>query len=320
MHIEGFELMSDIAVKPVEWFWDGRIPQGELTMTEGHPGTNKSSLMNDLAARLTRGEAMPCSSKRGRSRKGGAIFLIGEDSIPKTVKGRLVAAGADVSKIAVLSNVILPNDIQRLKKAILNIDAKLVVVDTINDFLSCNVLGNQAVRNALRPLRDLAEITETAIVVLRHFIKSSNGHSLLRGGGSVGITAMVRSQLKLFLHPDDPHLRVLVQDKCNLAPVSPSLLFEIEQAENDTFRLAWHGECPLTIEDLEKNPKGSPKLEAAEKYLLENLVDGPKEVNWLIQNATGICSKRTLDEVKRILDLKTIRKGRGKDHKVYWSL
>ena len=287
MNIDGFKLMSDITEEPVEWFWDGRIPLGELTILEGHPGTNKSSLMDDLAARLTQGEAMPCSSKRGRKRKGGAIFLIGEDSIPKTVKGRLVAAGADLSKIAVLSNVILPEDIQRLEKAILNIDAKLVVIDTINDFLSCNVLGNQAVRNALRPLRDLAEKTKIAIVILRHFIKSSNGHSLLRGGGSVGITAMVRSQLKLFFHPDDPHLRVLVQDKCNLAPVSPSLLFEIDSFES-TFRLKWHGECPLTIEDLDKNRKGSPKLDAAEKYLLDNLADGPQEVNWLIENAKGI--------------------------------
>jgi hypothetical protein len=102
--------------------------------------------------------------------------------------------------------------------------------------------------------------------------------------------------------------------------VSPSLLFEIEPVENNAFRLAWHGECPLTIEDLDKNHKGSPKLDAAEKYLLDNLAGGPKEVNWLIENAKGICSKRTMDEVKRNLELKTIRKGRGKDHVVYWSL
>jgi hypothetical protein len=85
-------------------------------------------------------------------------------------------------------------------------------------------------------------------------------------------------------------------------------------------RLDWHGECNLTIEDLEKKHKGSPTLEAAERFLLEKLADGQREVNSLIKEARGICSKRTLDEAKRSLEIKTIREGKGHDHKVSWSL
>jgi hypothetical protein len=40
----------------------------------------------------------------------------------------------------------------------------------------------------------------------------------------------------------------------------------------------------------------------------------------LVEQAKGVCSKRLLDEAKKSLSIKTIRKGKGRNHKVYWSL
>ena len=183
MNVEGFSLMSEVTAEPVEWLWSGYIPLGETTILEGHPGTNKSSLTADLAARLTRGTAMPCTlPQRGRKRKGGALFLIAEDSISKTFCGRLNAAGADLTKIGVLESVVIPKDLLQIEKAIVGIDARLVVVDTINDFLNCNVLGNQAIRQAIRPLRELAERLNVAVLAIRHFVKS--GTSISPPGGN----------------------------------------------------------------------------------------------------------------------------------------
>ena len=194
------------------------------------------------------------------------------------------------------------------------------MIDTLNDFLNCNVLGNQQVTGALRPLRELAEETNVAVVLLRHLVKSGSGGSLLRGGGSVGITAMARSQLKLYRHPDDPNLRVLIQDKCNLGPLSPSLMFEVvPDGSGGSFRLEWHGPCSLTVEDLEKKRKGSPKLEAGGEVPARQLADGPRGRS-AVEQARGVCSKRTLDEAKRSLGIRTVREGNGKDHKVLWSL
>jgi hypothetical protein len=312
--------LADVTETSVEWLWDGRIPLGEITILEGDPATNKSSLCCALAASLTNGVAMPHATSKGRPRKGGAVFLIGEDSIPKTVKPRLVAAGADTKKVAVLADVNIPRDIDQIEEAIREIGAKLVVVDTITDFVSSNLLSNQAVRKALRPLRDLAERTQVAVVMLRHFNKKGSGKALLRGGGSVAITGMARSQLKLYKHPDDLHLRVLLQDKSNLGPLSPSLLFEIVPTDGNQFRLEWHGETPLTIADLEGTKDKRPKLEAAQSFLLKALADGPKEAGWIVDQAKGICSKRTLDEAKKSLELVTEREGKGKDHKAFWAL
>lgn len=130
---------------------------------------------------------------------------------------------------------------------------------------------------------------------------------------------MARSQLKLYKHPEDEHLRVLVQDKSNLGQLSPSLLFEVVQVEENLFRLEWHGETPLTIAEVEGTQK-RPKLEAAEAFLRQKLADGPKLVTDLIEQAKGTCSKRTLDEAKKSLELVTERKGKGHGHKVSWAL
>ncbi len=320
-NVKGLRLLSEVSPRPVEWLWENYIPLGEATIVEGHPGTNKTLLLYDIAARLTVGREMPCvPAKASRPREGGVLFLVGEDSIPKTVRSRLVAAGADLSRVGILDAVVIPDDIRTIRQAIKEIDAKLLVVDTLNDFMGCNVLGNQQVRRALRPIRELAEETNGAVVPVRHLNKSSSGSSLLRGGGSVGITAMARSQLKVCRHPDDPNLRVLIHDKCNLGPLAPSLLFEVVPVGNDACRLEWHGECSLTVDDLDRKGKGTPTLEAAEKFLLDKLAAGPQEINRLVEQAKGVCSKRMLDEAKKSLSIKTIRKGKGRNHKVYWSL
>ena len=320
MEIEGFQRLADVAEKSVEWIWEDLIPIGELTIIEGDPGTNKSSLCCDLAARLTQGIAMPHTTAKGRPRKGGALFLIGEDSIAKTVVPRLQAAGADLNKIGVLGDVAIPGDLDRIEKAIRKCGAKVLVIDTITDFVSSYLLSNQAVRKALRPLRELAERMQVAVVLLRHFNKKSSGKSLLRGGGSVAITGVARSQLKLYKHPEDEHLRVLVQDKSNLGPLSPALLFEVATTEDGQFRLECRGETDLTVADLEGSKGGRPKLEAAESFLLKALSDGPKEAKWIVEQARCICSKRTLDEAKKSLGVITKREGKGKGHKAFWAI
>ena len=103
-HIPGLRILADVRSKRVEFLWQNLIPLGEITIIEGHPGTNKSLLTADLAARVTRGVAMPCCD-RPLMGKAGALFLIGEDSIAKTVRSRLHAADADLKRIGVLDGI-----------------------------------------------------------------------------------------------------------------------------------------------------------------------------------------------------------------------
>jgi putative DNA primase/helicase len=52
-------LLSEVVEESVEWLWEGRIPLGKLTIIDGDPGTGKSALTTDLAARVSTGREMP---------------------------------------------------------------------------------------------------------------------------------------------------------------------------------------------------------------------------------------------------------------------
>jgi putative DNA primase/helicase len=52
-------LLSDVVEESVEWMWEGRIPLGKLTVIDGDPGTGKSALTTDLAARVSTDRGMP---------------------------------------------------------------------------------------------------------------------------------------------------------------------------------------------------------------------------------------------------------------------
>ena len=93
-----FTRCSEITPEEVHWIWKCRIPLGEVTVVDGDPGTNKSVVMLTVAACITTGGELP----GGGRVSGGVLLLVGEDSVRKTVIKRLIAAGADVGRVAVL--------------------------------------------------------------------------------------------------------------------------------------------------------------------------------------------------------------------------
>jgi hypothetical protein len=72
----------------------------------------------------------------GKAGKGGVVLLVGEDSLAKTVRPRLAAAGADLTRIAVLpTSTTLPDDLPVVKEAARKVEAKLFVTDPLMAFL-----------------------------------------------------------------------------------------------------------------------------------------------------------------------------------------
>jgi hypothetical protein len=59
-------LMSVHISTPTQWVWRDRIPLRNLTLLDGDPGVNKTTLTCDIAARLTLGRAMFGSDEVGR--------------------------------------------------------------------------------------------------------------------------------------------------------------------------------------------------------------------------------------------------------------
>jgi len=238
-------LVEDVAPERVSWLWRGRIPLGKITLIDGDPGTGKSALATDLAARVSVGRKFPDGTP---CRAGGVVIASAEDGLADTIRPRLDAAGADLSRVLALATVpdgdterliSVPEDIGVIRRGIEQVQARLVVIDPLMAFLSGDVNSHrdQDVRRALAPLAKLAEETGAALVVVRHLNKSSDGNALYRGGGSIGIVGQARSALLVARHPEDDRRRVLASLKSNLAEPAPSLAFTFTEAANGAVRV-----------------------------------------------------------------------------------
>lgn len=312
-------LLSEITPKATEWLWPGRIPLGEISVLDGDPGTNKSSVLLDLTARISTGSMMPDGSP---CEAGGVLLLLGEDSIPKTVVGRLKTAGANLDRIACLdAHTRFPRHCETLRSEVHRLAAKLVVIDPLMAFLEPDSNSDQKVRQALSPLADVAEETNAAIVLVRHLNKRGGKTSLYRGSGSIGIIGAARSGLFIGRSPDDPNFRVLCQVKSNLGPIAPTLLFEPVDADGVP-RIEWRGECDLTADDLlAQSPKHGNRLTEAQSFLAKVLVNGPVEQRLILQRAIADgLAMRTVERAKEILGVISERRGWGPGSASHWRL
>ena len=225
---------------------------------DGDPGEGKSALATDLAARKSIGGKWPDGVE---CEPGGVVVCSAEDGLADTIRPRLEAAGADLSRVLALATVTdrdgerllsIPEDLDMIRRGIERVDAELVIVDPLMAFLSGDVNSHrdQDVRRALAPLAKLAEDTGAAVLIIRHLNKSDGGNPLYRGGGSIGIIGAARSALLVARNPEDDDRRVLAPLKANLSAPAPSLAFTLTEAANGAVRVEWKGATPLDARTL----------------------------------------------------------------------
>ena len=327
--------LSEVKPSRVEWLWRGRVPLGKITVLTGAPDEGKSTLLLDLASRVTRASAMPDGSP-GVAEPGGVILLAtAEDGLSDTIKPRLMATGADDSLVFAQQEhgaFALPGDVEKVWRLVSQHRARLVIVDALMSVLdaSINAHRDQHVRQALTPLAAMAEETGAAVILNRHFRKSE-GRALERGSGSVAFGAVARSELVVGRDPDDETKRVLAVAKCNLARDADkvSVAYRIESAsvpvgESTTSvgRIEWLGASPLTADRLaEGPPDAETKAErsACVDVLADALADGPvpkADVDALAR-AAGFTPKQVRSAATRLGVIKTKD---GFDGGWLWSL
>ena len=334
--IAGLRRMDTVVPKAITWLWKGYIPRGKLTVIDGDPGLGKSLITVDLAARVSRGDLMPDGSKGDLGGPAGVLLLCAEDSPEDTIRPRLDAAGADVTRIAVREYILEGNtertptlaDIYDLERDITICEAGLVLIDPIMAYIpgKVNSHSDQEIRGVLTPLSKLAEKTGAAIVVVRHLNKGGGSSPLYRGGGSIGIIAAVRSGLMVAKDPDDESgsKRVLASVKCNLAAMPPSLAYRIGTTAEGVPYVTWEGTTTHTASALLTTPdegEGRTARDEAKEFLQELLANGSQPAEDVYKEARRIgIADRTLKRAKSELKIKTTREGYGSGGRFFWEL
>lgn len=322
--------LADVAQEPVKWLWPGRIPIGKLTILEGDPGLGKSLLTLDIAARVSQGipfpDGAPCS-------RGGVVVLSAEDGIADTIKLRLLAARADVSRIHTIlaiptlggpqfPDIVTHADVIGAEAA--RFGATLIVIDPLNAYLptTVNAWSDHAIRRALAPFAAVAQRLGIAVVLVRHLNKRESDNALYRGGGSIGIVAAARAAFLVAAHPDDSNKRVFAAVKMNLAPKPSSLAYRIATAE-DVPRVEWDGEVDIDADELlAASQEAAPsELERAVTFLRSALQAGPTPAEDVKRMARGAgIAERTLKRAKRRIAVVAKHEGYGAGSRWLWEL
>lgn len=192
---------------------------------------------------MTRGKGLPGAEP---FEPGNVLMLSAEDGLEDTLRPRLNAVAADVSRVYALAEPLTFDapGLLRLETAILDYSPALVIVDPLFAFTGGKVGIHRAneCRAISAPLAAIAQRTGCALVAVRHLGKSrGGGHALNAGIGSIDFTAAARSVLLVGKDPDEPMKRAIVQIKNNLAPHGEAVGYTLEAGQ-----FFWTGASDLT--------------------------------------------------------------------------
>src|SRR5262249_26257978 len=278
-------------------------------------GKGKSTLAAGYAARATRG--------RLKGKYTGdpinVLWIGNEDGRDDVVGPRLQAAGTDferfrwvtLSSDSIADELDVVTDIEALRQAIVECAAKLVIIDPVVEFLpgATDSHNDMSVRQALRPLRNLAKDLEVAVIGLVHLNKGDTLDVAARITGSGAFRNVARSVLVVAEYPaedGEEHAgwRVVFQNKSNAGPEDGrGRLYKIEGAEYvdgegrpvldaqgepaSTGKVLWGAEVDLDPYNLPSRTteRGKPKHDQAAAMLRSVLEDGPQPASYLQEQA-----------------------------------
>ena len=293
--------MSEIQMREVKWLWYPYIPFGKLTIIQGDPGEGKTTFALRLAAACSTGRPMPGMESLSPF---NVIYQSAEDGLEDTIKPRLTEAGADQERVINIredkkSLHLLDS---RIEKAILQCDAKLLILDPLQGYLGERIDMNRAneIREVMKAIGQVAQRTGCAIVLVGHLNKATGMSSAYRGLGSIDFRAAARSVLVVGRLRKNKNIRVIVHDKSSLAPEGKSLAFNL--GNDDGFR--WlDGYDGISAEDLLSgiSSQQETKTMQAEEIIRTMLEDGAEIPGEEIVKAAARrqISRRTVNEAKK---------------------
>ena len=330
---------ADITPEPIHWLWDGWLAKGKLHIFAGMAGTGKTTIAIALAATITTGGRFPDGSQ---SPIGSVLIWSGEDSPADTLVPRLMAAGADLSKVHFVGDITADyelrsfdpaTDMQSLMiKAASISDLSLLIIDPIVNAVAGDSHKNGEVRRALQPVVDFGEKLNCAVLGITHFSKGGQGKDPLeRVTGSLAFGALARIVLATAKILDgDSTKRIVCRAKSNIGIDSGGFEYDLQQKDvgNGIFSsyALWGDSVDGSARELLAEPdnretgeNGNSALDEAKDFLQELLADGDMAQKDIEVEAKGAgLAMRTIQRAKKELNIHSSKS--LLDKRWYWKL
>jgi RecA-family ATPase len=221
--------LSDVATRPVRWWWYPYLPFGHLCSLEGDGGTGKSTLAALLGARMTRGEHPHTGAALMAPRT--VLILSSEEAVEEMLSPKMDAYGAD-RDLVIVADIPRWDEKDQWRFIMGEFRPGLVIVDPLQEFFGGRTNPNMAnqVREALTPLGDLMAEFDCIGLCIQHFGKSANERkSIHKALGSADIGARMRSILQVEEVGEGRYL--LTHAKHNLGPAGEDIAYTLEPCQ-----------------------------------------------------------------------------------------
>lgn len=315
--------------RPFEWAWDQRVLLGYLNLLIGEEGVGKGNLTAWVAARVTRGE-LP-GDLEGKPRK--VAFVGDEDAWDHIWVPRLKVAGADLRFTKYIAagptgGLDVGRDADAIREYIKSEGIALTYFDQLLDNLGVtNSWKDKEVRDAINPIRRVAQETNSALLMSMHVNKRKSDFRD-RISGTPAFNALSRSSLLIAHHPAEKDRVVLARGKGNYSKEPEAFEFRIEEkvlvVEDrpiTTSRITDIRETGLRRDDLLEPPKrgGQDDSQAAQARRMLDPMFANGEARLAndvleLMAAEGFTARVT-QEARRALGIPTWKDGfRGKYH------
>ena len=316
----GVTLVQGSTINPenIIWVWFGWLPSGKLVILAGQPGTGKTTVTLSIAAIITIGGRLPDGTT---SSVGSVVIWSGEDGVADTITPRLIAMGADMTKVYFVEGrggqPFEPSrDMAQLAKRVKAVpDVKLIIVDPVVSAISGDSHKNAEVRKSLQPLVDMGKETGACIVGISHFNKSggktANPLDLISGSIAFAAVARVVIGAAKLQNPDEHgHTRIFCRIKSNIGPDEDGVGYDLRmeslssRPDIEASVVLWGQYVKGHSRDLlskanASQPSEKSKLMQAEDFLRDLLSGG------------GVASTTVEDEAKSAgISISTLRKAK----------
>ena len=328
--------MDTVEEKTPEWLIPGYMPKNEICILAGDGGAGKTSIWCAIAAAVSSGSRSfleqfeTINPFTGTYREPDKVlFFSSEDSAEYTLKGRLRRAGARMDNVLYLDVrdehfKDIKFDSPALEGLIAANAPALVIFDPIQSFTPPKVQMERRndMRACMNPMIGWGKEYGVTFLIIVHTNKQTGAWGRKRIADSADIWDIARSVM--IAGEAGGGLRYLSQEKCNVGPLSPTILYRLDGGGIVFDSTTDKRDREFMLEGQAARYQ-APAREDAKDFILDYLKDGEKETAELdgMMKAQGI-SKNTLErakaELRREGKIVYTNRGFGKDKKFYCSL